>query len=100
MFYFPYYPVTFFPLEVDLLNHFFLCSNFEFFPSILQLNAKSFPVNQSFMGFDLVQDALKPEDLDNVMKDLKLCSGCMNYKPKLIIAKTGDCVHKKCENVK
>ena len=73
--------------------------------SYLEENLKilGFPIKcpilscESFLGFDLVQEALKPEDFDNLMKDLRLCSGCMNYKPKHSMAKTGDCAHKKCE---
>ena len=67
------------------------------------LKISGFPIKcpilscESFLGFDLVQEALKPEDFDNLMKDLRLCSGCMNYKPKHSMAKTGDCAHKKCE---
>jgi len=56
------------------------------------LNALSFLVNLSWA---LIW--FKREDLDNVMKDLRLCSGCMNYKPKHSMAKTGDCAHNKCE---
>ena len=67
------------------------------------LKISGFPIKcpilscESFLGFDLVQEALKPEDFDNLMKDLRLCSGCMNYKPKHSMAKTGDCAHNKCE---
>ena len=59
------------------------------------LKISGFPIKcpihscESFLGFDLVQEALKPEDFDNLMKHLRLCSGCMNYKPKHSMTKTG-----------